>query len=191
MNNEKGATRPFWLTIITFTFALSLYVTLWTHSRSVEAGIILQRSIWGGMSLVYFGTALACLWLFLRVLRWGDLHFNVPSNFPRPRFDTVLWRVMGIIVFILVLFLIPYTKFHYQIGQTVKKPLYDYDPIMLLILYYWMCWWMFLLAMTALKIAFETTWQTGFASALIILGLCYEILIRFNTVTTYPLSMGW
>ncbi len=191
MNNEKHASRPFLLTIITFTFALNLYAALWTRSRSVEAGIILQRSIWGGMLIVYFGIALACIWLFLRVLHLGDLGFNVLSYFARFQFDKSFWRIVGSIIFVIVLFLIPYTKFHYQIGQSVKKPLYDYDPIMLLILYYWMCGWAFLLAMTALKVAFKTTWQAGFASAFVMLGVAYEVLSRFNAVTTYPLSMGW
>jgi hypothetical protein len=191
MNHEKGATRPFWLTIITFTFIFSLYAALWTRSRSVEAGIILQRSIWGGMLVIYFGTALVCIWFFLRVLRSGDLGFNIPPYLSRFQFDKSFWRIFGLVVFIVVLFLIPYTKFHYQIGQNVKKPIYNYDPIMLLILYYWMCWWAFLLAMTALKVTFKTTWQAGFASALVILGVAYEVLTRFNAVTTYPLSMGW
>ena len=31
----------------------------------------------------------------------------------------------------------------------------------------------------------------GFASVLVLLGIVYEIMIRFNAVTHYPLSMGW
>ena len=190
MNTEKSASRPFWLTIITFTFAFSLYTVLWTYSRSMEAGIILPRSIWGGMLLVYFGTALICIWFFLRVARFGDVGFNISSYFERFRLDNSFWRALGLIVIVIVLFLIPYVKFSYQIGQTVKKPVYD--PIMLLILFYWMCWWAFLLAMTALKVAFKTTWQAGFACALVILGVAYEVFTRFSAlVTTYPLSMGW
>ncbi len=190
MNTEKSASRPFWLTIITFTFAFSLYTVLWTYSRSMEAGIILPRSIWGGMLLVYFGTALICIWFFLRVARFGDVGFNISSYFERFRLDNSFWRALGLIVIVIVLFLIPYVKFSYQIGQTVKKPVYD--PIMLLILFYWMCWWAFLLAMTALKVAFKTTWQAGFACALVIFGVAYEVFTRFSAlVTTYPLSMGW
>jgi hypothetical protein len=54
-----------------------------------------------------------------------------------------------------------------------------------------MCWWLILLAMSALTVALRTTWQGGFASALILLGVTYEIVIRFNVVTNYPLSLGW
>jgi len=188
---EKKGSRPFWLTVIVFTFAISLYAALSTSSRSTEAGIVLQRSIWGGMLLVYWGTVLLCIWLFIRVARFGSLPFSLPSLLTQSRFESSLWRVVGWIIFILILFLLPYVKFHYQIGQSVKKPLYAYDPGMLLILYYWVGWWLVLLAMTALKIALKTTWQAGFACAAVLLGVVYEVLLRFNLVTTYPLSMGW
>ncbi|HJS19827.1 MAG TPA: hypothetical protein VJ785_13855 [Anaerolineales bacterium] len=188
---EKNESRPFWLTIIVFTFIFSLYAALSTSSRSNEAGIILQRSIWGGMLLVYSAVSVICIWLFVQVARSGNLPFAIPSFFKRFRFDSAFWRAAGLIVFILILFIIPYVKFSFQIGQSVKKPLYEFDPIMLLVLYYWMCWWLVLFAMTALKIAFKTSWQAGFACATVILGVAYEVLIRFNLVTTYPLSMGW
>jgi len=185
MNPEERASRPFWLTIITFTFIASLYAAQWTYSRSGEAGIILQRSIWGGMLVVYMATALAAIWLFVTVARGQKLAFQLPYF----HFENSVWRVIGFIAFIAILFLIPSIKFSYQIGQTVKKPVYD--PIMLLILYYWICWWALLLAMTALKVAFKSTWQVGFAVALVILGLAYEVFLRFAAVTSYPLSMGW
>lgn len=188
---EKSASRPFWLTIIVFTFIFSLYAALSTYWRSTEAGIVLQRSIWGGMLLVYGATALLCIWLFLRVVRDGNLPFHIPSPLRQFRLDSSFWRAGGWILFVLILILIPYVKFHFQIGQSPKKPAYDFDPGMLLILYYWICWWLVLLAMASLKVAFRTTWQAGFAGATVILGLTYEVLVRFNSVTTYPLSMGW
>ena len=181
---ETSNTRPFWLSILAFTIAISLYAAIATYSRSIEAGIVLQRSIWGGMLLVYSGVALACIWLTLRIARHG-----VPGSLERFRLENASWRVVGLIVFILILLLIPYLKFSYQIGQVVKKPVYD--PGMLLILYYWTCWWSCLAAMTALKVAFNTTWQTGFACALVILGVAYEVQTRWSGVISYPLSMGW
>ncbi|MCK7481600.1 MAG: hypothetical protein M0C28_33800 [Candidatus Moduliflexus flocculans] len=45
--------------------------------------------------------------------------------------------------------------------------------------------------MTALKAAFRTTWLGGFAAALILLGLAYEVFFRYGYVTDYPLSLGW
>ena len=186
---EKNASRPFWLTLLLFTFALSLYAAIATYSRSTIAGIVLQRSIWGGMLLVYSAVALACVWLFVRMAR--SQAFVVFSWLERLRLDGTLLRILGWIILLLILFMIPSVKFSYQIGQTVKNPVHNFDPIMLLVLYYWVCWWLVLLAMAALKVALKTSWRVGFASAAVLLGVAYEVLIRINLVTTYPLSMGW
>lgn len=188
---QKSDSRPFWLTLIVFTFIISLYAALSTYARSGEAGILLPRSVWGGMLLIYSATAILCIWLFIRVARGEGLPFARSSPWTQLRFDNYPWRLPGWIIFILILILIPYLKFHYQIGQNVKKPAFDFDPGMLLTLYYWTCWWLVLLAMTALKVAFQTSWQAGFAGATVIVGVTYEVLMRFNLVTTYPLSMGW
>lgn len=186
MNSEAKFSRPFWLTLLAFTFLFSISAAIWTYSRAPVAGIALQRSIWGVMLAGYLSTAFLCIWLFSQRTRLENFNSRISDI---PRFEHPLWRLIGVIIFISILFLIPYVKFKYQIGQTVKKP--AYDPVMLLILYYWMCWLALLLAATALKVAFRTTWQAGFASALVILGIVYEIWVRFNAVTTYPLSMGW
>jgi len=93
------------------------------------------------------------------------------------------------LVFFAILFIIPYVKFKYGIGQEIKNPVYD--PGLLLLIYYWMCWWMILFATAGLRAALQTSWAGGFASALVLLGIAYEIMIRFNVVTHYPLSMGW
>lgn len=189
MNMEKNYSRPFWLAIIALTFFISEYAGVSTQSRSIEAGIVLQRSIWGGLMLVYFATALLCIWFFTQVMRSWYLPESITTWFARFQFNNITWRALAFIAFTLILFFIPYVKFHYQIGQFIKEPVYD--PGMLLILYYWVCWWALLAAMSVLKIAFNTSWQNGFAAALVILGVAYEVWIRFYAVTTYPLSMGW
>jgi hypothetical protein len=191
MMQAKNESRPFWLTVIVFTFVFSLYAALSTYARAGEAGIDLRRSIWGGMLLVYSVTVILCIWLFVRVARSGSLPFKFPVFFTQSRFETSFWRACGWIVFFLVLFLIPYLKFQFQIGQNIKRPLYAFDPGMLRALYFWVCWWLILLAMAALKVALKATWQAGFACATVLLGVTYEVLVRFNLVTTYPLSMGW
>jgi hypothetical protein len=188
---EKSDSRPFWLTLIVFTFLFSLYAALSTYGRAGVAGIVLQRSIWGGVLLVYSITAIACIWLFIRVARSKGLPFQLSSFGRILRLDSPAWRVAGWILFVLILILIPYLKFQFQIGQNVRKPIYAFDPGMLIYLYHWTCWWLILLAMTALKVALNSTWQTVFACATILLGVSYEVLIRFNLVTSYPLSMGW
>lgn len=189
MKQEEHFSRSFWLTLITFTFIVNLVAAWWTLSRAAEAGIVLSRSIWGGMLLIYFAILLVSIWLFVRMARFGDLPFNISLRFKNLHFDHFLWRASGLILFLAVLFLIPYLKFVNEIGQTVKRPVYD--PGMILILYYWACWWVILLAMAALKVALKATWPGAFASALVLLGVTYEVLLRWNAVTAYPLSMGW
>lgn len=129
--------------------------------------------------------AAVCIWLIIRLTR--DDSFA--ARFDRLHLTSGFWRVFGGIVFILVLILIPYIKFKFQIGQEVKTPIYD--PVLLLWSYYWICWWLILLAMTALKVALNTNWLGGFVSALLLLGVAFEVMTRFNVVTDYPLSLGW
>ena len=189
MDQVQNASRPFWLTILVFTFIVNLTMMRLTYLHLIEIGADLQRATWSGMLVICFGIMLVCLWLFFYISRFGTLPLNMTSRFSHLQFDGVGWRALGIVLFVIILFLIPYIKFTYEIGQDVKEPVYD--PILMLYLYYWMCWWALLLAMLALKVAFGTIWPIAFASALILLGVAYEILIRFNAVTSYPLSMGW
>lgn len=191
MITDKNTPRSFWLTLISLTSLISLWAGWSTYTRSIEAGIVLQRSIWGGLLLVYAGLFLTFIWLFVSLARGGRLPIRIPGFISGANVDGRLWRVLGWLIFAVILFLIPYLKFRFQIGQTVKNPVHDFDPGMLLILYYWMCWWAILLGAASLKVALGTTWLGGFAAALVILGVVYEIVVRFNAVTTYPLSMGW
>ena len=181
--------RSFWLTIIAITLIANLAVIRSSFLRLDELGVNLYRSIWGGMLLLYFGVLAACIWLAIYIIRFDRSPFNISSPFSQLRLGDPQWRVLGLIVFLAIVILIPYIKFTLNIGQDIKNS--SKDPVLIALVYYWMCWWAILLAMAALKIAFKTTWQAGFASALVLLGLAYEIFIRFNVVTTYPLSMGW
>ena len=189
MNQAQNASRSFWLTILIFTFIVNLTMMRLTYLRLMEIGANLQRATWSVMLILCLGVMLICLWLIFYIIRFNTLPFNLTSRFSQLQFDRPLWRALGIALFAAILVLIPYIKFRYELGQEVKEP--TPDPVLMLYLYYWMCWWVFLVAMWALKVAFGTTWQIGFASALILLGVAYETLIRFNVVTPYPLSMGW
>ena len=131
---QRSTTRSFWLTLILFTSVISLWAGWAAYVRSGEAGILMQRSIWGGMLLLYAAVFLIGVWLFVQVARFGTLPFRLPNI----SFENPVWRLAGFIVFVALLFLIPYLKFNFQIGQTVKNPIYAFDPGMLLILYYWM-----------------------------------------------------
>lgn len=189
MNQAQNPSRSFWLTLLIFTFIVNLTMMRSTYLRLIEIGANLQRATWSGMLILCFGLMLICIWLIFYIVRFDTLPFNLESRLSHLQFDSPSWRVLAFTLFLAVLFLIPSVKFTFEIGQAVKEPIPD--PVLILFLYYWMCWWALLFAMWTLKVAFGTTWQVGFASALILLGVAYEILIRFNVVTPYPLSLGW
>ena len=189
MIQTHNTPRSLWLTIIAITVIASLAVIQASFLRLDELGANLYRTPWGGMLLLYFGVLAACIWLAIYIIRFDRLPFNVSSPFSQLWLDSPQWRALGWIIFLAILILIPYIKFKLNIGQDIKNP--STDPVLIAHVYYWMCWWSILLAMAALKIALKTTWQTGLASALVLMGLAYEIFIRSNVVTTYPLSMGW
>ncbi len=188
MIRSQNSSRSFWLTIIAITLIADLAVIWSSFLRWDELGVSLYRSIWGGMFLLYIGVLAACVWLAIQITR-GTLHFDLPSRFSHLQLDSPQWRALGFIVFLAVLILISYARFTLNIGLDIEHP--SKDPVLVSLVYYWMCWWAILLATAALKVALKTSWQGAFASALVLLGVAYEIFTRFNVVTTYPLSMGW
>ena len=183
MDRSANTPRSFWLTLLTFIIIVNLAMMHSTYLHLLDIKADLMRSAWSGMLVLCIVIVSICSWLLVRGSKVSYEHFD------KIQFNSVVWRVFGALVFLAILFIIPYIKFKYSIGQEIKKPVYD--PILLLLTYYWMCWWMILLAATALKVTFQTSWVGGFASALVLLGIAYEIMVRFNAVTHYPLSMGW
>ena len=186
MGKPSNSTRSFWLTILAFTIIVNLTMTrlVYLHLLEIKANIL--RSTWGGMLLVFLAVAVVCIWLMIRII--GDRSQFI-ERMERFALDGIPWRILGAVIFIGIVYLIPHVKFAYKIGQDVKQPVYD--PVFLLLFYYWMCWWMILLVSAALKIAFRINWQGGFAAALVLLGIAFEIFFRYGYVTDYPLSLGW
>jgi hypothetical protein len=179
--------RSFWLTILAFTIIVNLTMMRSAYLRQLELKSDLWRSSWSGMLVLCFVIAAVCAWLMIRIA--GNALNNFLMRLDNIRLDGLIWRVIGAILFVCILYLIPYIKFTFEIGRDIKDPIYD--PVLLLLFYYWICWWLILLAMASLKVAMQTSWLGGFATALVFLGITYEILVRFNFVTDYPLSMGW
>ena len=186
MSKISPTPRSFWLTLLTFTTIVNLTMMRATYLHLIEIKANLLRSTWSGMLVLCFAIAALCIWL---IIRNSKSKSSIFESLDRIHFANNIWRVGGALVFPAILILIPYIKFKFGIGQEVKNPVYD--PILLLLLYYWMCWWMVLLAATALKATLRTSWVGGFATALVLLGVAYEIMVRFNSVTDYPLSLGW
>ncbi|PKN92599.1 MAG: hypothetical protein CVU44_13125 [Chloroflexi bacterium HGW-Chloroflexi-6] len=183
MTNSK----TFWQTTFVFTFLANLAVLGWSIARWNELGVILQRSVWGAVLLMYLSVLTGCIFLFFWMRNSKAEKFIAALELSH--LQSPVWRALGLGLFTGILLLIPYLKFTFRVGEVVKKS--TQDPVLTTILFYWACWWLILLAAGALKVAFKTSWQGGFASTLIILGVAYELYNRFQAVTTYPFSMGW
>ena len=189
MPGTTKLSRSFWLTVLGLTFIVNVLAARASLARWGELGVDLSQSVWGILMAVYLGMMVLCLLLFVWIARRHDPEFEVPPRFQIFESRNRNVRALGWAVFFIVLFLIPYIKFTFEIGRENKNAFID--PTILSIIYYWLCWYGLLLAMAALKVALNTTWQLGLVTALILLGITYEALLRFNAVTPYPLSMNW
>lgn len=191
MNNPLSYSRfdvsdqTFWRTTLGLTFFFNAAMLWWSVLRWIELKVILYRSIWGVALLLYLGILACCAWAFFAIKRgkfqpWQFV--NRLENFP-------LWRALGAGIFVAVVTAIPYFKFTYRIGEVVKKS--TQDPVLSMIIFYWLVWWLVLLAAGGLKISLRTTWAGGFAAALVLMGVVYEIFTRYHAITDYPFSLGW
>ncbi len=183
MNSPK----TFWQTSLALTFAINLALLGGSIARWNEIGVILQRSVWGLVLLAYLAVLASCLFLFYWIKQPAaekTLTFLELSQLQAP-----FWRGLGLSLFTGILLLIPWLKFSFRVGEIVKKS--TQDPALMTILFYWIVWWLLLLAAAALKVTFKTSWQAGFAAALLLLGIAYEIYVRLQAVTSYPFSLGW
>jgi hypothetical protein len=185
MMRASHSSRSFWFTLLAVTFTVNVIAVRASLPRWNELGVDLLRSVWGIVFAIYLGMIVASLVLFVLVIRSNGLGI---TSFKIFESDHPSVRGAGWVVFLAVLVLIPYVKFVLHIGNDKNS---FSDAVLLLIVYYWICWYALMLAMLAMKVALKTSWPVGFVTALVLLGVVYEVLIRFNAVTTYPLSMGW
>jgi hypothetical protein len=181
------SSQIFWQTIFAFTFIVNLVILIWSISRWIELKVILWRSVWVVPLVLYLALLIGCVFLFLHILKGGA--GGLISTLEMNKFDNIFWRTTGWILFIVVVLVIPYLKFSFRVGEVVKKS--TQDPVLTMIVFYWVVWWLVLLAAAGLKVALKVSWAGGFGAALVILGIAYEIFIRFQVVSTYPFSLGW
>lgn len=186
------SSATFWKTTFAFTFIVNAAILAWSISRWIELKVIIWRSIWVIPLILYISVLTGCIFLFNwiqkgnseRLLFYLDT-FPDKYNF---RFSKILQLAAGA-VFAGIVLLIPYLKFTFHVGEVVKKS--TQDPVLTTILYYWFAWWLILLAAGCIRTTLKTSWAGGFASALVIMGVVYELYLRLQLVTDYPFSMGW
>ncbi len=184
---KKFSSTTFWQTTFALTFFFNLAILAWSISRWIELQVILYRSVWALALLLYLGVLAGCVGLFFRLRKGGAM--RLIAFLELEKLKGRLWQVVGGLVFLGVLALVPYVKFSLHVGEVIKKS--TQDPVLTMIVFYWFVWWMVLLAAAALKVALQTSWVGGFAAALVLLGIAYELFLRFQSVSTYPLSLGW
>jgi len=193
---KKVTTATFWQTTFALTFLVNLVILIWSISRWIELKVVMWRSVWAFPLVFYLAALAGCVWLFWWVRSEKGLTGGQESKAGRLQKALELegltdpaWRTAGAVIFSGILLLIPYLKFTFRIGEVVKKS--TQDPILTTIVFYWLVWWLVLLAAGALKVAFKSSWAGGFAAAAVVLSLAYEVFVRLHLVTTYPFSMGW
>src|ERR1041384_661779 len=138
--------RSFWQTLLFFNFIVNLTMMRLTYLHQVELKSNLLHSAWTGVIALCLFIALASVWLILQITRGHSATLNWLDQLDRFHVDNLFIRIFTSLIFLIIVFLIPYLKFKFQIGQDVKKPIYD--PVLLSLAYYWFCWWLIVLAMT-------------------------------------------
>ena len=150
------------------------------------------RSVWVIPLVLYLVTMAGCHYLITRIKQDNSNKFlDFLEQFPgknSPRSSMIIQTLAGM-VFTGIVLLIPNIKFYYHVGEVVKKS--TQDPVLTTIVFYWLVWWLVLCATAALRYCLKTSWAAAFASALVLLGITYEVYIRFQLVSAYPFSMGW
>ena len=115
MSKSANTPRSFWLTLLTFTIIVNLTMMRSTYLHLLDIKADLMRSAWSGMLVLCFVIVAICIWLMFRSSKGGF------ERLDQIHFDSAIWRVVGVIVFLAILYLIPYTKFKFEIGQECQK----------------------------------------------------------------------
>lgn len=179
--------RTFWLTLVAFTFSFSAWTLYRSINRLFELGASLTRTGWTFTLAIYIGIMLVCIWGFWKIKRGGLV--VLLDTLELKRFSHSAWRLLGWLFFILLVWAIPFIKFHFGIGRAVENP--TLDPGLLKFVYYWLVWWLVLLAVTSFKVGMRSTWDVAFIAALVILGIAYEMFNFYKGISAYPLSLSW
>ena len=80
MNTKQILPRSFWLTLVVFTFLVNLAMLRLSYLRLMELGANPLRTAWGVGLLFCFVILSICAWLFVYIIRFGTLPFNLLSS---------------------------------------------------------------------------------------------------------------
>jgi hypothetical protein len=184
---KKISSAEFWQVTLMIMALYTGFILAWSVSRWNELGVILWRSSWGGVVLIYVAIIFVSIFIAW-MLRNGKL-FHIMGTFEKKLALSSMERTISGMVYFAILVGIPYLKFTFKIDQEIKNP--SFDPVLAAILYYWAIWWLILFATTALKIAFRVSWPGAFAIVIVSFCVSYQLFDRFSAVSDYPFSIGW
>lgn len=183
------APKTFWQTLLAFSFLATLSALIASALRWAEIGVILQRSLWGLVLLLYLGSLAVYVWLFFGMKKEAGSPRRFLLALEFSRLQGWGWRILAAGVFLGILWLLPWLKFSYHIGEVVKKS--TQDPVLSLIIFYFGAWWLLLLASAACKVAGRISWPAAFTFTWLFFAIVYEIYQRSQAITAYPFSLGW
>jgi hypothetical protein len=183
----KNSPVIFWNTIFWLTLCLQVIVLIWSVLRWVALKVILWRSDWLMVLIVY----LIALVGWVGIYWWGRIHNDsmLVARLKFENYNTAFFRIIGLLFFIVILAGIPWIKFKLEIILAGKQS--TLDPILSALLFFWVTWWLLLLATTAIKVALRTSFVAAIAITLTTAGIVYELFTRLSAVSSYPFSLGW
>jgi hypothetical protein len=184
---DIGLSKTFWQTIFTLCGLFTALALIFSVSRAIELKLVLARSAWSVVLLGYL-LALVGYFVVMALISKKGLE-SLAKHLELAQFNARIWNIVGWILFIAALLAIPLLKFTLHSWETAKKS--TQDPFLTLVLFFWLAWWLILLATAGIKLARHGSWAAAFAIATLASGVAYEIFMRFQAISTYPFSMSW
>lgn len=184
MTQMYSSPSNFGRAVFQLAFAASLLALGWSVFRWNEINTNLFSSVWGIVAGLYLGALI----LSALAISNSRLHTALADVLQGRQAHPWLRLLAGAFA-LAVVFLIPWLKFTFRIGEVVSTS--TVDPILSIILFCWLSWWLILLAVIGLRLAVQTSWQAAFAGVLLVMAAVYEIYLHLGAVTVYPFSMGW
>jgi hypothetical protein len=86
--------KNFWKTTFILTFFANLAILGWSIARWLELGVILYRSVWGLVLLMYLALLAGCIFLFYWMNDSKAEKFI--SKLALSRLDSPIWRALGL-----------------------------------------------------------------------------------------------
>lgn len=171
------SSRTFWQTFLWASILLSLLAVYGTVQQASKLEIILWRSKWLYVLLLFAFNILAGLFLLRWPARDDSNHWIEKIEF-KNRSSAFRW--FGIVLLVLGFALVWIIRL-FVFGNILP----GIFPIL------WMFLWMSLLQSLGLKLITDRSWPALFALTILVQGLVYQIYGHLSVITDFPFSIGY